>query len=96
MQKIIIVLACSQKIIYPPRARLRAENHLSKTIFDVRIYMQKILIVSASLAILLTLAPFYPPGNTKIQQEMVAFVWRFQRFREKKTLAVGGNISFLW
>ena len=73
MQKIIIVLACSQKIIYPPRVRLHAENHLSKTIFDVRIYMQKILIVSASLAILLTLAPFYPPGDTESSQKWLLF-----------------------
>ena len=44
--------------------------------------------------ILLTLAPFYPPANIKSQQEMVAFVWRFQKIQRKETLVVGGNISF--
>ena len=54
-------------------ARLRAENHLSKTIFDVRAYMQNILIVGACLAILLTLAPFYPPGDTESGQKWLLF-----------------------
>ena len=62
-RKSFILLACDcvQKIIY------------QKPFFDVRVYMQKNLIVCACLAILLTLAPFYPPGDTKSSQKWLLF-----------------------
>ena len=51
------------------RATACRRTFIKKPFFDVRFYMQKILILGACLAILLTLAPFYFPGNTKSSQK---------------------------
>ena len=72
----------------------RAENHLhfiaQKTIFILCQCMHTL----ETLAVLLTLAPFYPPGNTKTSQKWLLLVIFIKMFfsESEKTSVVGGII----
>ena len=65
-------------------------------LLHLRACRRKIVIICGYLPILLTLAPFYPPGTTKSSQKGLLLFRRFHKKDTKRFFVVGGNIGFLW
>ena len=83
----------------PLRMRLFAENHLLSSKHSSvlgGIMRAHITTKPWKLAILLTLAPFYPPGDTKASQKWLLFVKAvFHKSKNKKDLLVGRRGSWV-
>ena len=87
MQKIFFVCACSQKIIYYRQKHSSVLDGFMRAHTTTKPW---------KIAILLTLAPFYPPGNTKSSQKWLLFVQVVSYKNKIKNDFWRGGCIFWW